>query len=189
MFMLASNILLTGQPGSGKTILIKRVLEKAAFSVGGFLSNEMRRGNQRVGFTIDTLDGDRGILAHVDLNTSQKIGKYYVDVGSIDKVAVTAVRKALEDKAVVVIDEIGKMELLSEQFRLILMEALESKKPVLGTIMKGKNTLTDSIKERPDVAVFQVSEETRHYLVNEILLHLEHMLELQDDTSAGDTGK
>jgi len=187
--MQARNILLTGQPGSGKTTLIKRVLEKATFSVGGFFSNEMRRGNQRVGFTLDTLDGKRGILAHVDLHTEQKIGKYYVDISGIETVAVAAVRQALEERAVVVIDEIGKMELLSEQFRQVLMETLESPKPVLGTIMKGKNTLTDTIKERPDVAVFQVNEETRSYLVNEILLHLQHMLELGEDKSAGDTGK
>lgn len=187
--MLASNILLTGQPGSGKTTLIKRVLEKANFSVGGFFSNELRRGNQRVGFTLDTLDGERGILAHVDLNTAQKVGKYYVDISSIDKVAVTAVQRALGEKAVIVIDEIGKMELLSEQFRAVLMEALDSPKPVLGTIMKGKNTLTDSIKERQNVAVFQVNEETRSYLVNEILLYLERMLELQEDESSGNISK
>lgn len=182
--MPARNILLTGQPGSGKTTLIKRVLEKATFSVGGFFSNEMRRGNQRVGFTLDSLDGERGILAHVDLHTDKKIGKYYVDISGIEKVAVASMREALAERSVVVIDEIGKMELLSEQFRQILMEALESPKPVLGTIMKGKNTLTDTIKERPDVAVFQVNEETRSYLVNEILLHLQNMLEPGEDSPA-----
>ncbi len=175
--MPATNILLTGQPGSGKTTLIKRVLEKADFRVGGFLSNEMRRGNQRVGFTLDTLDGKRGILAHVDLDTKYKIGKYFVDVSNIETVAVSAVRQAMEQDEVVVIDEIGKMELMSASFQAILSEVLDSPKPLLGTIMKGKNKFTDTIKARPDVVVFTVNEETRYYLVNEILVRLKRMVQ------------
>ncbi|HKJ69970.1 MAG TPA: NTPase [bacterium] len=175
--MPATNILLTGQPGSGKTTLIKQVLEKADFRVGGVISNEMRRGNQRVGFTLDTLDGKRGILAHVDLDTNRKIGKYFVDVNSINTVGVTAIRQAMEQDEVVVIDEIGKMEMMSDPFREILIEALDSPKPLLGTIMKGKNKFTDAIKARPDVVVFTVNEETRYYLINEILVRLKRMLQ------------
>ncbi len=175
--MPETNILLTGQPGSGKTTLIKKVLQKAEFTAGGFLSNEMRRGNQRVGFTIDTLEGRRGILAHIDLDTEHRIGKYYVDIDSLNAVGVTALRTAREESEVVVIDEIGKMELLSEEFRQVLKELLSSTKPVLGTIMKGKNEITNEIKEREDVAVFQVTEETRSYLVNEILLRTNRLLE------------
>jgi len=175
--MPETNILLTGQPGSGKTTLIKQVLDRADFSAGGFLSNEMRRGNQRVGFTIDTLDGRRGILAHIDLDTQHRIGKYFVDIESLDSVGVAAIRDAMENSEVVVIDEIGKMELLSEEFRNVLDEILSSPKPLLGTIMKGKNEITNAVKDREDVAVFQVNEETRSYLVNEILLRTNRLLE------------
>jgi len=175
--MPETNILLTGQPGSGKTTLIKKVLERADFTAGGFLSNEMRRGNQRVGFTIDTLKGRRGILAHIDLDTEHRIGKYYVDIESLNSVGVAALRDAMDESEVVVIDEIGKMELLSDEFRHTLERLLSSSQPVLGTIMKGKNTITNEIKEREDVAVFQVTEETRSYLINEILLRTDRLLE------------
>lgn len=175
--MFPSNILLTGQPGSGKTTLIKRVLQHSDFDVGGFFSNEMRRGNQRVGFTLDTLDGRRGILAHVDLGTEHRIGKYYVDVDSLNSVGVHAIRHALKSSEVVVIDEIGKMELLSEEFRTTLLNALADPKPVLGSIMQGKDELTDQIKDRDDVAVFEVTEESRSYLVNEIILRIQRLVE------------
>lgn len=174
--MSIKNILLTGQPGSGKTTLIKKVLEKATFSVGGFLSNEMRRGNQRVGFTLDTLNGKRGILAHIDLETKHRVGKYHVDVNSLESVGISAIENAMQDRDVVIIDEIGKMELLSKRFQEVLKNALESPKPLLGTIMQGKNKMTDALKDRPDVMVFQVNEETRSYLVNEILLRINDML-------------
>jgi len=180
--MFPSNILLTGQPGSGKTTLIKRVIDQSNFDVGGFFSNEMRRGNQRVGFTLDTLDGRRGILAHVDLGTEHRIGKYYVDVESLNAVGVKAIRHALDTAEVVVIDEIGKMELLSEQFRDVLLEALENPKPVLGSIMQGKHELTEKIKERKDVAVFEVTEDSRSYLTNEIILRMQRLVENNNET-------
>ena len=174
--MSAKNILLTGQPGSGKTSLIKKVLEQAPFSVGGFLSNEMRRGNQRVGFTLDTLNGQRGILAHIDLDTDHRVGKYHVDVNSLESVGVQAIEDALDEHDVVIIDEIGKMELLSDRFQQVLESALKSHKPLLGTVMQGKNRLTDELKDRPDVSVFHVNEETRSYLVNEIILRLNSII-------------
>ncbi len=186
--MQAKNILLTGQPGSGKTSLIKKVLDQATFSVGGFLSNEMRRGNQRVGFTLDTLNGKRGILAHIDLDTDHRVGKYHVDVDSLENVGVRAVEDALEAHDVVIIDEIGKMELLSERFRQVLESALSSHKPLLGTVMQGKNRLTDELKDRPDVSVFHVTEETRSYLVNEIILRINGFIGTADKQNGSANG-
>ncbi|MCF7828882.1 MAG: NTPase [Candidatus Marinimicrobia bacterium] len=175
--MPETNLLLTGQPGSGKTTLIKKVLKQIDYSIGGFFSSEMRRGNQRVGFTLDTLDGRRGILAHVDLGTEEQVGKYYVDVPSLEKVGVAAMEKALRENQVIAIDEIGKMELLSEKFQTVLQSILDSTKPLIGTIMQGKNETTDAIKSREDVAVFHVNEETRSYLQNEIQLRLRRLVE------------
>lgn len=175
--MPETNLLLTGQPGSGKTTLIKNVLNDIDYSVGGFFSSEMRRGNQRVGFTLDTLDGRRGILAHIDLATEQRIGKYYVDVPSLNKVGVSALENALKEKEVITVDEIGKMELLSGEFKRVLTTVLDSPKPLIGTIMQGQNETADAIKQRGDVALFHVNEETRAYLQNEILLRLQRLAE------------
>jgi len=179
--MPETNLLLTGQPGSGKTTLIKNVLEEIDYTVGGFFSNEMRRGNQRVGFTLDTLNGHRGILAHMDLGTDNRIGKYYVDIDSLEKVGVKALEEALEEKQVIAVDEIGKMELLSEKFQAVLQQLLKSPKPLIGTIMQGKNEITDAIKDREDVAVFHVNEETRAYLQNEILLRLQRLVKANSE--------
>ena len=174
--MPETNILLTGQPGSGKTTLIKHVIDNADFSVGGFFSNEMRRGNQRVGFTINTLNHRRGILAHVDLGTEHRIGKYFVDVESLDAIGVRAIRDAMKSDDVIIIDEIGKMELLSENFQQTLIDVLNSQKPVIGSIMQGKSKVTDEIKSREDVVVFRVNEDTRSYLLNEIILRIDRLL-------------
>jgi len=174
--MSSSNILLTGQPGSGKTTVLQRVLEDADFSAGGFLTTEIRRGNQRVGFTLETLDNQRGILAHIDIPDGPRVGKYRVDISSLEKVGVTALKDAVENSDVIVIDEIGKMELLSESFQSVVEKALSASKPVLGTIIQGKHPVADEIKNREDISVFTVNEETRSYLAIEIQIRLRRLL-------------
>ena len=87
-----------------------------------------------------------------------------VDIAALDNVAVTAVREALERKAIVVIDEIGRMELSSEQFRRAVLDALASDRVVLAAIHAHPHPFTDGVKARPDVRIFQVTAENRSTL-------------------------
>jgi nucleoside-triphosphatase len=125
------NVLLTGKPGVGKTTIIKKVVEGRE-NAGGFYTEEIR-DRYRKGFKIMTLDGEEGILAHVDIKNRRTVGKYGVNTPDIDAIAVKSVEESL-DREIIVIDEIGKMELYSEKFRDILGKALDTGN-VLGTIM------------------------------------------------------
>jgi nucleoside-triphosphatase THEP1 len=61
-------LLLEGRPGAGKTTAVARVVELVRAdggSVTGFLTRELRERGERVGFALETLDGRRGMLAHV----------------------------------------------------------------------------------------------------------------------------
>ncbi|UCH07467.1 MAG: hypothetical protein JSV55_00235 [Deltaproteobacteria bacterium] len=62
--MAKKNILLTGPPRSGKSTLIEAVIERIKEPVTGFFTREMREGGERVGFSINSLWGSDGILAH-----------------------------------------------------------------------------------------------------------------------------
>jgi len=93
------------------------------------------------------------------------VGKYGVDLAGLETVGVVAVRQAIQDKQVVVIDEIGKMELFSEAFRRLVLEALESGKKVLGTIMIKPHPWADEIKRRPDVEVVWLTRENRQQVL------------------------
>lgn len=57
------NILLAGRPGVGKTTLIKRLVDSVPLSKDGFYTEEIRKGKERTGFSLTTLDGNRSILA------------------------------------------------------------------------------------------------------------------------------
>ena len=164
-------ILLTGRPGCGKTTLIKRLVSHLAQAAGGFYTEEIRdRGTRtRVGFKIVTLDGDEVVFAHVDIESSVRLGKYRLDLSALEGVGVRAVRAAMRKGLLVVIDEIGPMEIRSPAFRQTVNEALDSKVPVLATIFARPLPFTDAIKSRADVTLMEVRPDNRERLVSELL--------------------
>ena len=68
----------------------------------------------------------------------------------------------------IIIDEIGKMECLSDQFKKLLKEILDSEKWVIATIaLKGSGLIAD-VKERKDVHLFEITKKNRDSLLKEI---------------------
>jgi len=141
----SSIIMLTGEAGVGKTTIIQRVLEKTDFQAGGFITGEIREQGRRVGFEINSLSGENGILAHVNHQSQFKVGKYFVNLDDLERVGVTAIEKAIEEDELVVIDEIGKMELYSKKFKAAVRSVLDSGKLVLGSIMFQRSPFADGI--------------------------------------------
>ena len=69
----------------------------------------------------------------------------------------------------IVIDEIGKMELFSNRFRSLVCDALNSDKQVLASIPIKDNVFTREIKQRLDIHLFEVTHGTRDYLPDAIM--------------------
>jgi len=102
------HILLTGLPGIGKTTVIRRVVERLTDkTVAGFFTEEIREAGQRRGFRIATFSGGSGVLAHVNLKTNHRVGRYHVDVSGFERLVLPELRRPCD---IVLIDEIGKME-------------------------------------------------------------------------------
>ena len=158
-------ILLTGPPGCGKTTLIKRVANKLALPAGGFYTEEMREAGTRVGFKLVTLDGEEAVLAHVNFKTRERLGKYVLDLSALESVGVEALRRAVHARQLVVIDEVGPMELRSALFRDAVSEAFDSIVPILATITARSLPFTDAIKKRPDITLIEVRPNNREQLV------------------------
>ncbi|MFQ5594263.1 MAG: NTPase [Anaerolineae bacterium] len=169
---MPKSLLLTGRPGIGKTTLIRRVIEQLGRPAGGFYTHELRQRGRRVGFEIVTLDGEQATLAHVDIHSRQRVGKYGVDVAALDRVGVPAIRRAVEASALVVVDEIGKMELFSEAFKATVLNALNGPNAVLATITRGRHPWADRIRQRDDVQLIQVTQENRDALVDHLVSRL-----------------
>jgi nucleoside-triphosphatase len=162
--MCASRIFLTGQPGIGKTTairLIVRELEKNGKRVGGMISSEIRETGERVGFQLEDISTHQiGILAHSKVKSSDApiIGKYYVNIFDIERIGAAAIRAAASEADVVIIDEIGPMELKSTQFVLAVEFALASKKNIIATIhRRSTHPLVSSIKSNPDYRIIEIN--------------------------------
>jgi len=169
----STRILLEGRPGSGKTTLARRIvagLRKGDIPVTGFTTEEIREARTRVGFAIETVDGERGTLAHVDFAGPPRVGKYGVDLDALERLAVPVLRDARG--ALVVIDELGKMELASRPFCDAVEQLFASDADVVATVHVFRHKFTDALKSRPDVERLQVTAANRDDLARVLVRKL-----------------
>ena len=96
-----------------------------------------------------------------------RVGKYFVNIEDIDEIGVKSILDSLK-KDLIVVDEIGKMELFSEKFRDAVLRALDTGR-VLGTIRLGKDPFVEGIRGRRDVEIILVTLENRDFLVDEVI--------------------
>jgi nucleoside-triphosphatase len=166
--------LLTGRPGSGKTTVIRAVAAKLGKRAAGFYTAEIREGGRRVGFRLVTVGLEpvqEGLLARVGLPSRHRVGRYGVQLADLERLGVGAILRAVEepDVVLVVIDEIGKMELFSAAFREAVERAFSSPKAVLATVMAGRHPWVEAIKLLPGLFLTEVTPQNRDALPDRIV--------------------
>ncbi len=161
--------LLTGRPGTGKTSLIKRAVAGMKGTAGGFYTEEIRSQGVREGFRLVTLDGQDAILAHVNIHSPYRVSRYGVDIDNLDRVGVSALYQAAQECDLVVVDEIGKMELFSAGFREAILQIIDGGKRVLGTIMLNPDPRADAVKRKPQVELVIVTRANHQEVLEELL--------------------
>jgi nucleoside-triphosphatase len=162
------NILVSGPPRSGKSTLIEAIIRRTEGPVTGFFTREMRERGERVGFSINAVDGREGTLAHKSMVSQYRVGRYGVNLRDIEDIAVPAMIPSGPEE-IIVIDEIGKMECFSPLFRETLTEVLDCPNRVLGSIARKGDPFIEAIKRREDVMVVGVTIRNRVILVNQLL--------------------
>jgi len=166
---MIKNIFITGLPSSGKTTLIREILKELELNAGGFYTQEIRKKGKRVGFEIRSLNGKKGILANLEIESPYKVSKYKVNIKDLEEIGVKSILSALKEKKIVIIDEIGKMELFSEKFKKAVKLALESKNKILGTMKMGFDPFVAKIKKRKDSKIFYLKKGNFKEIKKEII--------------------
>ncbi|MBS3083748.1 SWIM zinc finger family protein [Candidatus Pacearchaeota archaeon] len=161
---MIKNILITGMPGSGKSTILDKVTAQYTKKVG-FVTREIRKGKDREGFEIETHTGDKIVFAHVSFNTKYKVSKYFVNIDNLESF-LPKVSKFREDD-ILYLDEVGQMQLFSEDFKKIVLKYLDSDNISLLTVSKiYENEFTKSIKNREDVITVEINNENRDFQLN-----------------------
>ena len=153
----------------GKTTLIRKLYEALKdFHPVGFYTTEIREKGMRRGFELVNIEGKRGVLSHVDIKSRYRVGRYKVDVSGFEDF-LDGISFFDPSSDMIMVDEIGKMECLSNKFDRIMKEVLDSEKWVIATIaLKGAGLITE-VKQRQDVKLFEITASNRDVLLSEIL--------------------
>lgn len=168
-------ILLKGAPGVGKSTVVARLvdlLRGKGVPVAGFLTRELREDGRRVGFAVCDLDGTEAVIARENYTTNVQVGRYRVDVAAFERTALPALIRMLGQNQVVIIDEIGRMQLASTAFVNVLHKIMDRNMPVVATVHIFEHPVTDGLLRREDVQIVEVSEAARDDLPARLLTWL-----------------
>ena len=165
---------ISGLPGAGKTYALLKViemLEADGKTVGGMITEPIVSRGRREGFYVmDWATKEKRVLASKDIESKAMVGRFGVDIVALEEIGVAALRNATANCDVIVIDEIGKMEVESPSFIQAVKDALDADKPLILTLhKKSRNPLLQDIRRRDDVRMLEVTQVNRNLLPYKIV--------------------
>jgi nucleoside-triphosphatase len=163
---MSLKIALTGEPGVGKSTLVRKVIVGESFSSGGMISQDRRISGRRVGFEIcDVGSGALGTLASLD-GSGPKFGRYHINLEDLEETGARSIEDAI-DSDLLVIDEVGPMELFSKRFVAAVENALLLDRRML-VVLHAKSQHPLAKRIRGTFHVITVTKENRDLLTGEI---------------------
>ena len=167
------HLLLIGRAGIGKTTLLKRLIQELRRSlVDGFLIEELREAEQRVGYWLSPLDGRQVLLAHRRMARGARVGPYRVNAGVLKDVAIPVLQRARQHARLVFLDELGRMTLCSRPFVAAVQELLERGPRVVATAGVAPLPFLTALKQRRDVELIPLTASNRGGVEEELAVRL-----------------
>ncbi|MCI4330578.1 MAG: NTPase [Thermoplasmata archaeon] len=165
---------ITGLPGSGKTQTLLRIiqlLEQEGIKVGGMVTEPIIERQRRTGFQITNwLTKEHAVFAHEGLKSRVKSGRYGVNLEALEGLGTRSLLEARESADVIVIDEVGKMEVESDVFTKSVTETLDTNKSIVMTLhKKSRNPLLQDIRRRDELRLLEVTPVNKNLLAFKIV--------------------
>ena len=134
--------------------------------VGGMRCEAVIEDGHRVGYAcVNILTGEKGIMAHKDIDSRNRILGFGIDPSEIERVGVPAIIDSISTCEIIVIDEIGKFTVESEGFVNAVRTALNADLPTLMTLhKKSRHPLLQDIRRRDDARILEVTPVNRSLL-------------------------
>ncbi len=165
MKIIVKNIFFTGEKGVGKSTIIKKIIKNVDCSIGGFIQEkELSGGNKR--FRVKSLYNldDSYIIGFYD----KKENELHWDINTFDIISRDVLLKSLQDRELMILDELGYMEEKAPLFQKIVFRMLDSSKPVIGVLKKCNGNFVRKIAERKDVQVIEIDKDNRDLMERKI---------------------
>ncbi len=167
------HLLIVGRSGIGKTTLMQKLIRSLRGRlIEGFITEELREKNQRVGFWLSSLDGRQILLAHKKNENGYRVGPYKVNTGVLNQVAVPIIKNATKKASVIFIDELGKMELSSSLFGKAVLEAFNRSACIVATAGINSIPFVSKLKRRKDVELIPLTQANRNSVAEELIERL-----------------
>jgi nucleoside-triphosphatase THEP1 len=168
------HLLIVGRPGIGKTTLMKHLTQALhGEPIDGFVTEELREGETRMGFWLSPLDGRQILLAHRQLEGGVRVGPYRVNVSVLEDVAVPVIRRAIQHAFLLFLDELGRMELCSKPFEQAVQDAFDRGPSVVATVGLSPIPFLSALKRRKDVELIPLSASNRGVVQEELTARLQ----------------
>jgi len=168
-------ILITGPPRCGKSTLIVKLIDYFSdlnYTIHGFLTPEVRKEGNRIGFDFEDINSKaKGKLARIgNYNTKYKLGRYCIFIEEFEKLISNLEDIVFLKRELLVIDEIGKMELFSKKFQDLITKFFHSDIKIIATIaQKMKHPLKDSLLKIPEVVIVNLTRQNHQEIFKKII--------------------
>lgn len=173
-------ILLTGEPQGGKSTVVEQVFKNYSDRIVGIVAQEMKGVDEkRQGFNSKVFGNpNKMIFAHVDIVSPVKVGKYGVDVMVLDEIAQMLSQQmeiAINQKKVLIFDEIGLMQTYSRNLRIAIEQVIESDVPSILTIKQdvSESDWLKKIKSQPDLIFLTINPGNRQQVLEDLSSYVE----------------
>lgn len=165
---------ITGMPGSGKTQTLLRIiqlLEQEGVTVGGMVTEPIVEKHRRAGFQITNwMTKEHAVFAHEGMKSRVRSGKFGINVGALEDLGSRSLADARASADVIVIDEVGKMEVESEAFTKSVVDTLDGNKSIVMTLhKKSRNPLLQDIRRRDELRLLEVTPVNKNLLAFKIV--------------------
>jgi Predicted nucleotide kinase len=182
---MPANVFLTGPIRLGKSTLLSQVITESGLPVGGYFVQRLMQAGRTMAFRL----ADAACEPYIPDIEVRKIDKYADIIGYIgekmtwhpevlEEKGTALIRQALSaGKPLVLMDELGRIELKAPGFQQAVFDALDSQQLVLGVLKQESNAFLDAIRSREDVLVLDLN----HMTHDKALLELTNLIEAKQE--------